>query len=127
MYINGCTTFQITIKYSNIFHSKVLQNVPKFGFLVRNYETIWQSSCSRHFVASETFEQEKFGSIFLPRNFSKASSAKINRGTNPVSVSPGTDVMIFKMFSAKNLAKNFVVFCSNSCYIWQTLDHNIAF
>jgi hypothetical protein len=31
----------MTIKYTNIFHSKAIQNLPKFGFLVRKY-TIWQ-------------------------------------------------------------------------------------
>jgi hypothetical protein len=38
---NGLKTFQRTIKYTNIFHSKALQNLPKLGFLVRKY-TIWQ-------------------------------------------------------------------------------------
>jgi hypothetical protein len=31
----------MAIKYTNIFHSKTLQNLPKFGFLVLKY-TIWQ-------------------------------------------------------------------------------------
>jgi hypothetical protein len=33
--------FLWAIKYSNIFHSLALQNVPKFGLLVLKY-TIWQ-------------------------------------------------------------------------------------
>jgi hypothetical protein len=33
--------YQITRMYNNIFHSKVLQNKPKLGFLVSK-ETIWQ-------------------------------------------------------------------------------------
>jgi hypothetical protein len=32
---------QVSIKYSNIFHCKNLQNLPKFGFLVWK-QTIWQ-------------------------------------------------------------------------------------
>jgi hypothetical protein len=32
---------QVSIKYTNIFHSKTLQNFPKFGFLVWK-QTIWQ-------------------------------------------------------------------------------------
>jgi hypothetical protein len=33
----GRKIFQITIEYTNVFHSKALRNVPKFGFLVRKY------------------------------------------------------------------------------------------
>jgi hypothetical protein len=32
---------QLSIKYTNIFHCKTLQNLPKFGFLVWR-QTIWQ-------------------------------------------------------------------------------------
>jgi hypothetical protein len=45
---NGLKIFQMTIKYStndykytNVFHHKAHQNLPKFGFLVWKY-TIWQ-------------------------------------------------------------------------------------
>jgi hypothetical protein len=38
---NGSKLFQMVIKYTNIFDSKALQNIPKLGFLVRKY-TIWQ-------------------------------------------------------------------------------------
>jgi hypothetical protein len=31
---NGHEIFQMAIKYINIFQSKALQNLPKFGFLV---------------------------------------------------------------------------------------------
>jgi hypothetical protein len=31
---NGRKIFQMTIKYTNIFHSKALQDLPKLGFLV---------------------------------------------------------------------------------------------
>jgi hypothetical protein len=31
---------QVSIKYTNVFHCKTLQNLPKFGFLVR--KQIWQ-------------------------------------------------------------------------------------
>jgi hypothetical protein len=38
---NGHNIFQMAIKYTSIFHSRALQNLPKFGFLVRKH-TIWQ-------------------------------------------------------------------------------------
>jgi hypothetical protein len=31
----------MAIEYTNFYHSKALENVPKFGFLVRKH-TIWQ-------------------------------------------------------------------------------------
>jgi hypothetical protein len=31
---NGRKIYQMDIKYTNIFYSKTLQNLPKFGFLV---------------------------------------------------------------------------------------------
>jgi hypothetical protein len=31
---NGCKIFLMAIKYTNIFHSKALGNIPKMGFLV---------------------------------------------------------------------------------------------
>jgi hypothetical protein len=44
--------FQMVIKYTNIFHSKALQNLPKLGFLVWK-QTIWQPcSCVREEMAS---------------------------------------------------------------------------
>jgi hypothetical protein len=34
---------QMATKYTNIFHCKTLQNLPKLGFLVRKYAVcIWQ-------------------------------------------------------------------------------------
>jgi hypothetical protein len=38
---NGHKIFQMIIEYSNIFHSKALQNLPEWGFLVWK-QTIWQ-------------------------------------------------------------------------------------
>jgi hypothetical protein len=32
---------QVSIEYTNISHCKILQNLPKFGFLVWK-QTIWQ-------------------------------------------------------------------------------------
>jgi hypothetical protein len=32
---------QVSIKYTNFFHCKTIQNLPKFGFLVGK-QTIWQ-------------------------------------------------------------------------------------
>jgi hypothetical protein len=29
---NGCKIFQMTVKYTSIFHSKALKNLPKLGF-----------------------------------------------------------------------------------------------
>jgi hypothetical protein len=34
---NGLKIDQISIKYTNIFHSKPLRNLPKMGFLVWQY------------------------------------------------------------------------------------------
>jgi hypothetical protein len=33
--------YQMDIKYTNVFHGKILQNLPKLGVLVWNY-TVWQ-------------------------------------------------------------------------------------
>jgi hypothetical protein len=41
---------QVSIKYTNIFKCKTLQNLPKFGFLVCK-QTIWQP-WSREIIAS---------------------------------------------------------------------------
>jgi hypothetical protein len=38
---NDRKIFQVTIKYTIIFHSKALKNLPKLGFLVWK-QTIWQ-------------------------------------------------------------------------------------
>jgi hypothetical protein len=38
---NGHKIYQMTLKCTNIFHSKGLHNLPKFGILVRKH-TIWQ-------------------------------------------------------------------------------------
>jgi hypothetical protein len=38
---NGCKTLQMTIKYTNIFPFKAIQNLPKLIFMVWKY-TIWQ-------------------------------------------------------------------------------------
>jgi hypothetical protein len=41
IYQNGRTVYQMTIQYTNIFHSKALQNLRKLGFLVWKH-IIWQ-------------------------------------------------------------------------------------
>jgi hypothetical protein len=41
IYSNGRNIFQMTLEYTNLFHSKALQNLHKVGFLVRKY-IIWQ-------------------------------------------------------------------------------------
>jgi hypothetical protein len=38
---NGCKIDEMAMKYTNIYHCKFLQNLPKLGFLVRKY-AIWQ-------------------------------------------------------------------------------------
>jgi hypothetical protein len=44
-----------------------------------------------------------------------------------LSVWPGTDVMIFKIFSPKNLAKIFAVFAQTTVSFCKNCDHNIGF
>jgi hypothetical protein len=34
---NGCKMYQMAIKYTSIFHRKVLQNLPRFEFLVSKF------------------------------------------------------------------------------------------
>jgi hypothetical protein len=57
---NGSKIDQPAIKYTNIFHCKTLQNLPKSGFLVRKY-TIWQPG-------------EVSGEDFFQLNFDKKKS-----------------------------------------------------
>jgi hypothetical protein len=45
---------QVSIKYTDIFHIKTLQNLPKFGFLVWK-QTIWQPCWVVAFVTGPTF------------------------------------------------------------------------
>jgi hypothetical protein len=45
LYQNVHKIYQIVLKHTNVFHSKALQNIPKFGYLVWK-QTIWQP-CSR--------------------------------------------------------------------------------
>jgi hypothetical protein len=47
---------QVSIKYTNIFHCKTLQNLPKFGFSVWK-QTIWQP-CFRRVDEAWVFLQE---------------------------------------------------------------------
>jgi hypothetical protein len=48
---------QVSIKYTNIFLCKTLQNLPKFGFLVRK-QTIWHP-----WSQSKKFDQHKMLTI----------------------------------------------------------------
>jgi hypothetical protein len=41
--------FQMVIKYTKIFHSKALQNLPKLGFLVENKPSGNPAATSEHF------------------------------------------------------------------------------
>jgi hypothetical protein len=40
---------------------------------------------------------------------------------------PGTDVMIFKIFSQKKLAKKMAFFAQTTDSFWKNCDHNIVF
>jgi hypothetical protein len=51
---NGRKMFPTTIDYDNIFHSKTLQNLPRFGFLVWKY-AIWQPCMSDQKKSSPFF------------------------------------------------------------------------
>jgi hypothetical protein len=44
IYQNGCNMFATAIKYTNIFDSKALRNIPKLRLLVWK-QTIWQPCC----------------------------------------------------------------------------------
>jgi hypothetical protein len=41
---NGRSIIQMAKEYTNLFHSKALQNLPKLEFLVWK-QTIWQPCC----------------------------------------------------------------------------------
>jgi hypothetical protein len=45
----------------------------------------------------------------------------------PVNRSTGTDVMIFKIFSPKNLAKKIAFFAPTRANFSKKIDHNIGF
>jgi hypothetical protein len=49
---NGRKIFQMTLKYTNIFYSKALQNLPKLGFWFENIGTIWQPTSTREKINS---------------------------------------------------------------------------
>jgi hypothetical protein len=51
---NGCNMFQMGIKYTNIFHSKGLQNLPNLGFWLEKYHLATLHSTKRldHFDIS---------------------------------------------------------------------------
>jgi hypothetical protein len=58
---------QVSIKYTNIFHCKTLQNLPKFGFLVLK-QTIWQPWLQR--LRCINLQQNKKLNVFLKQNYS---------------------------------------------------------
>jgi hypothetical protein len=68
---NGSNIFQMAIEYTNFFHSKDLQNLPNFGFLVRKY-TIWQ-------LCSRASRQEAGRPLLLPQFWRVAKSSKKTR------------------------------------------------
>jgi hypothetical protein len=80
---NGYNIFQMTIKYTNFFHSMALKNLPKFGFLV--WKTCHLATLARGFggkfiiylsaavAGSERnqitdFSREFFGIVIRPQN-----------------------------------------------------------
>jgi hypothetical protein len=50
---NGRKIYQLAIKYTNIFHCKIFQNLPEFGFLVSKY-TIWQPWLQRSYKSERS-------------------------------------------------------------------------
>jgi hypothetical protein len=68
---NGRKIDPMAIKYTNHFHCKSLQNLPKLGFLVWKYAT-WQPSCywgrcyDHNFLRFLTIFGEKIG-VFLKK------------------------------------------------------------
>jgi hypothetical protein len=58
---------QVSIKYTNVFHCKTLQNLPKFGFLVRK-QTIWQPCFQESKIISEVRK------LKLQKNISEESA-----------------------------------------------------
>jgi hypothetical protein len=65
---NGCKIDEMSIKFTNIFYCKTLQNLPKLEFLVWKY-TIWQPRFRIHPVifspSSESFWAKHFDQFFL--------------------------------------------------------------
>jgi hypothetical protein len=50
---NGCNLFQIAILYTNLFHLKVFQSLPKFGFL------FWKTYHLATLVPTIVFSRQK--------------------------------------------------------------------
>jgi hypothetical protein len=69
----GRKIYQMAIKYTKIFHSKTVQNLPKIEFLVWK-QTIWQpsSTLGHEFSAFRGARQ-----TFRPRSGLKTSRQKI--------------------------------------------------
>jgi hypothetical protein len=76
----------MVVKYFNIYHSKALQNFPKFWYFWFENKTIWQS-CS-----SPRFEIKENGFFFTNETFDSES------GANPTIVSYSASVV--KIYSA---------------------------
>jgi hypothetical protein len=101
---------QVSIKYTNIFQSKILQNLPKFGFLVSK-QTIWQP-CFRP-SGDQLSPREPFYSTISealhaplppdlpPRPSSLISSIDSSESSVDSPQVPVTGVMIWKMLSTK--------------------------
>jgi hypothetical protein len=66
---NGRNIFRMAIEYTNLSHSKTLQNLPKLGFLVLKY-TIWQP-CLAHkkFDVRKNWRRKKNSSFRRHRKF----------------------------------------------------------
>jgi hypothetical protein len=111
----GRKTDQIVIKYTNIFHCKTLQNLPKLGFLVWKY-AIWQPWWSSSLVKLLAHPQKVSDPNFDKSGNFENENVSMEKCLSSSQVSwfmyrqfspelPGTDVWFLKYFRQKNLRK----------------------
>jgi hypothetical protein len=76
--------FKIAIKFSNIFHSKVLHSIPKAGLLVLKY-TIWQPCYQRRQRKNVLIKGVNFPNLrlaILNKKLSKFLNKKLSKFLN---------------------------------------------
>jgi hypothetical protein len=131
---NGHITLQMAIKCTNLFNSKTLQNIPNMGFF--GYEKIYhlatpgwrqQKSACRSFYGlfRSSWVECQIGAdarkeIILTIFFESRSPEK-KTGIANQSLEPGPDVLIFKFFSPKNVAKKLPFLTQNKAKLCKTL------
>jgi hypothetical protein len=79
---------QVSIKYTNIFYCKTLQNLPKFGFLVWK-QTIWQPWLDRKVKVWRQLRVETFFVTFWRAQIvwgvrASSTNHKLSEGWGPV-------------------------------------------